>query len=273
MEKFKHIHAVHAGKSDPYTWNAPSDMEIKVDDYVVVKVVPYGHDDEISTIVRVVEIDPELYDAPGNHREVVAVADKATAEIFFNEKKVKETKASFELALVSNKGGAREVRYTVRDALLKGRVRAGLWCDALRLVRYERTSYSDFDFTVEIANMRPSTSCWGTSINFRCPSLLVKGHVTGNGDIHLGYFGSWGDDISATTLSGEMGMEFDTPYLATEGIVFAVDGEDEQVVGQSDLTKDDNELLLELVKELVYRELVAGILGHADPRNTITIRE
>lgn len=81
-------------------------MEIKVDDYVVVKVVPYGHDEEISTIVKVVEIDPELYDAPGNHREVVAVADKATAEIFFEEKKIKETKASFELDLVSpTRGG------------------------------------------------------------------------------------------------------------------------------------------------------------------------
>lgn len=270
MEKFKHIHAVHAGKSSTYTWNAPVDMGIEVGDYVVVKVVPYGHDDEISTIVKVVEIDPELYDTPGNHREVVAVADKATAEIFFEEKKIKETKASFELALVSP---SREERYTVRDALLKGRVRAGLWCDALKLVRYERTSYGDFDFTVEITNMRPSTSAWGTSINFRCPSLLMKGHVTGNGDIHLGYFGSWDDDISATALSGEMGMDFDSPYRADEGIHFAIDGEDEQVVASSDLTKDDNELLLELVKELLYRELVAGILGHAEPRNPITIRE
>lgn len=270
MEKFKHIHAVHAGKSDPYTWNAPSDMEIKVDDYVVVKVVPYGHDDEISTIVKVVEIDPELYDAPGNHREVVAVADKATAEILFEEKKIKETKASFELDLESPTRGA---RYTVREALLKGKVRAGLWCDALRLVRYERTSYSDFDFTVEIANMRTSTSYWSTSINFRIPSIVMKGHVTGNGDVHIGYFGSWEDDISASALSAEMGMEFNTPYKADEGIVFFVDGEDEQVVAQSDLTSDDNDLVKELVKELLYRELVTGILGHAEPRSPITIRK
>lgn len=245
-------------------------MQINVGDYVAVKVVPYGHDEEISTIVKVVETDPELHDASDNYREVIAVADRATAEIFFNEKKIKETKASFELDWVSP---SREERYTVRNALLKGRVRAGLWCDALKLVRYERTSYSDFDFTIEIANLRPSTSCWGTSINFRCPSLLVKGHVTGNGDIHLGYFGSWDDDISATTLSGEMGMEFNTPYRADEGIHFAIDGEDGQVVAASDLTKDDSELLLELVKELLYRELVSGILGHAEPRNTITIRE
>lgn len=270
MEKFKHIHAVHAGKSDPYTWNAPSDMEIKVDDYVVVKVVPYGHDEEISTIVKVVEIDPELYDAPGNHREVVAVADKATAEIFFEEKKIKETKASFELALVSPTRG---VRYTVRDALLKGKVRAGLYCNALKLVRYERTSYSDFDFTVEVTNLRTSGSYWCASIGFSVPTLLVKGHVTGGGDVHLGYFGSWDDDISATTLSGEMDMDFDSPYRADEGIVFVVDGDEGQVVDQKDLTKDDNELLLELVKELVYREFIVNSLGNAEPREPIIIRE
>ena len=270
MEKFKHIHAVHAGKSDPYTWNAPEGMEIKVGDYVVVKVVPYGHDEEISTIVKVVEIDPELYDAPGNHREVVAVADEATAEIFFNEKKVKETKPSFELDLVSPTRG---VRYTVRDALLKGRVRAGLYCNALKLVRYERTSYSDFDFTVEVTNLRTSGSYWCASIGFSVPTLLVKGHVTGGGDVHLGYFGSWDDDISATTLSGEMGMDFDSPYRADEGIVFVVDGDEGQVVDQKDLTKDDNELLLELVKELVYREFIVNSLGHADPRSPTTIRE
>lgn len=270
MEKFKYVHAVHAGKSSTYVWKAPFDMAISVGDYVVVKVVPYGHEEEISTIVKVVEIEPELREAPDNYREVIAVADRATAEIFFNEKKIKETKPSFELDLVSPTRG---VRYTVRDALLKGKVRAGLWCDALKLVRYERTSYSDFDFTIEVANMRTSTSYWSTSINFRIPSLIAKGHVTGNGDIHLGYFGSWDDDISASALSAEMGMEFDTPYKADEGIVFFVDGEDEQVVAQSDLTKDDSELLLELVKELLYRELVVGILGHAEPRNTITIRE
>lgn len=270
MEKFKHIHAVHAGKSSTYTWNAPVDMGIEVGDYVVVKVVPYGHDEEISTIVKVVEIDPELYDAPGNYREVVAVADKATAGIFFNEKKVKETKPSFELDLVSP---TREVRYTVRDALLKGKVRAGLYCNALKFVRYERTSYSDFDFTIEVTNLRPSGSYWSTSIGFSIPTLLVKGHVTGGGDVHLGYFGSWEDDISATTLNGEMNMDFDSPYRADEGIHFAIDGEDGQVVAASDLTKDDNELLLELVKELVYRELVVGILGHAGPREPVVIRE
>ena len=245
-------------------------MPINVDDYVVVKVVPYGHDEEISTIVKVVEIDPELYETPGNHREVVAVADKATAEIFFEEKKIKEIKPSFELSLVSP---TREVRYTVRDALRKGKERAGLWADALKLVRYERTSYGDFDFTVEITNMRTSSSCWCASINFKVPSLVVKGHVTGNGNIHLGYFGSWEDDISASNLSAEMGMEFDTPYLANEGILFAVDGEEGQVVTADDLTKDDNELLLELVKELVYRELVIHSLGSAEPREVVTIRE
>ena len=245
-------------------------MKIAVGDYVVVKVVPYGHDEEISTIVKVVEIDPELHEAPEAYRNVVAVADRATAEIFFAEKKIERTRPSFELDLVSP---TREARYTVRDAFLKGKARAGLWCDQLKLVRYERTSHSDFDFTVEVTNMRPSTSCWGTSINFAVPSLIAKGHVTGNGDIHLGYFGSWDDDISATTLSGEMGMDWDSLYRADEGIHFAIDGEDGQVVAQSDLTKDDNELLLELVKELLYRELVAGILGHAEPRSPITIRE
>nr|DAQ33519.1 MAG TPA: hypothetical protein [Caudoviricetes sp.] len=270
MEKFKHVHAVHAGKSSTYVWKAPFDMAISVGDYVVVKVVPYGHEEEISTIVKVVEIEPELHEASDNYREVIAVADRATAEIFFNEKKIKETKPSFELDLVSpTRGGC----YTVRDALLKGKARAGLWCDQLKLVRYERTSYGDYDFIVEVANMRTSTSYWSTSINFVVPSLTMKGHVTGNGDVHLGYFGSWESDISASALSAEMGMEFDTPYLATEGFHFTVDGEDGQVVAQSDLTKDDNELLLELVKELVYRELVIGILGHADPRNPITIRE
>lgn len=270
MEKFKHIHAVHAGKSDPYTWIAPEGMEIKVGDYVVVKVVPYGHDEEISTIVKVVEIDPELYDAPGNHREVVAVADRATAEIFFEEKKIKETKASFKLDLVSP---TREVHYTVRDALLKGRTRAGLWADAVKLVRYERTSYGDYDFIVEVANMRTSTSYWSTSINFVVPSLTMKGHVTGNGDVHLGYFGSWESGISASALSAEMGMEFDTPYLATEGFHFAINGEDGQVVDQKDLTKDDNDLVKELVKELLYREFVTGSLGHAGPREPVVIRE
>ena len=270
MEKFQHIHAVHELGGKAYTWKAPFDMKINVGDYVVVKVVPYGHDEEISTIVKVVEIDPELHEAPEAYKDVVAVANKATAEIFFNEKKIEKTKSSFELDLVSP---TREVRYTAHDAFLKGKARAGLWCDQLKLVRYERTSYSDFDFTVEIANMHPSTSAWGTSINFRIPSLIAKGHVTGNGDIHLGYFGSWDDDISATALSAEMSMEFDTPYRADVGIIFAVDGEDGQVVAASDLTKDDNELLLELVKELLYRELVAGILGHAEPRSPITIRE
>lgn len=270
MEKFKRVHAVHQECGNVYTWNAPADMSVNVGDYVAVKVVPYGHDEEISTIVKVVEIDPELHEAPEAYRNVVAVADKATAEIFFNEKKIKETKPSFELDLVSPTRG---VRYTVRDALLKGKIRAGLYCNALKLVRYERTSYSDFDFTVEVTNLRTSGSYWCASIGFSVPSLLVKGHVTGGGDVHLGYFGSWEDDISATTLSAETGMEFNTPYRADEGIVFVVDGEDSQVVSQSDLTKDDNELLLELVKELVYRELVTGILGHADPRNPITIRE
>lgn len=270
MEKFKHVHAVHTLGGATYTWKAPFDMAIAVGDYVVVKVVPYGHDEEISTIVKVVEIDPELHEAPGEYRNVVAVADKATAEIFFAEKKIKETKPSFELDLVSPTRG---VRYTVRDAFLKGRVRAGLWCDALKLVRYERTSYSDFDFTVEITNMKTSTSYWSSSINFVVPSLVVKGHVTGNGDVHLGYFGSWEDDISASALNAEIGMDSESPYRADEGVHFAVDGEDGQVVAASDLTKDDNELLLELVKELVYRELVAGILGHAEPRSPITIRE
>lgn len=270
MEKFKHVHAVHELGGNTYTWKAPHDMAVSVGDCVAVKVVPYGHDEEILTIVKVVEIDQELYEAPGEYRDVVAVVNKATAEIFFNEKKIKKTRPSFELGLVSP---TREVRYTARDAFLKGKARAGLWCDQLKLVRYERTSYSDFDFTVEVTNLRPSTSCWGTSINFRCPSLLVKGHVTGNGDIHLGYFGSWDDDISATTLSAEMGMEFNTPYRADEGIVFAIDGEDGQVVAQSDLTKDDNELLLELVKELVYREFIVSSLGNAEPREPIIIRE
>nr|DAN71443.1 MAG TPA: hypothetical protein [Caudoviricetes sp.] len=270
MEKFQLVHAVHTLGGNTYTWRAPHDMVIAVDDYIVVKVVPYGHDEEISTIVKVVEIDPELHDAPESYCNVVAVADKATAEIFFNEKKIKETKPSFELDLVSP---TREVRYTVRDALLKGKARAGLWCDALKLVRYERTSYSDFDFTIEVANMKTSTSYWSTSINFVIPSLVVKGHVTGNGDVHLGYFGSWDDDISASALNAEMGMDSESPYRADEGIVFFVDGEDEQVVAASDLTKSDNELLLELVKELLYRELVTGILGHAEPRSPITIRE
>lgn len=270
MEKFQHIHAVHGDGGNTYTWKAPADMKINVGDYVAVKVTPYGHDEVISTVVKVVEIDPELHSAPEGYKDVLAVVDKATAEIFFKEREIEKIKTSFELGLISP---TREVPYTVRDALLKGKARAGLWCDQLKLVRYERTSYSDFDFTVEVANLRPSTSCWGTSINFRCPSLLVKGHVTGNGDIHLGYFGSWDDDISATALSAEMGMDFDSPYRADEGIVFAIDGEDGQVVAASDLTKDDNELLLELVKELLYRELVAGILGHADPRSPITIRE
>lgn len=270
MEKFKHVHAVHQDGGNTYTWKAPFDMSISVGDYIVVKVVPYGHDEEISTIVKVVEIDPELHEAPEAYRDVVAVADKATAEIFFNEKKIKETKPSFELGLVSPTRG---VRYTVRDALLKGKVRAGLWADMVKLVRYERTSYGDFDFTIEVANMRTSDSYWCASIGFAVPSLVAKGHVTGNGDIHLGYFGSWDDDISATSLSAEMGMEFDTPYRADEGIVFSVDGEDDQVVASGDLTKEDNELLLELVKELVYRELVLHSLGRTEPREVVTIRE
>lgn len=270
MEKFQIVHAVHNDGGNTYTWKAPHDMRIAVGDYIAVKVVPYGHDEEISTIVKVVEIDPEPRRAPGEYRNVVAVADKATAEIFFNEKKVKETKPSFELDLVSPTRG---VRYTVRDALLKGKVRAGLYCNALKLVRYERTSYSDFDFTVEITNLRTSGSYWCTSIGFSVPTLLVKGHVTGNGDVHLGYFGSWEDDISATTLSGEMGMEFDTPYRADEGIVFVVDDGEGQVVDQKDLTKDDNELLLELVKELVYREFIVNSLGNAEPREPVIIRE
>lgn len=270
MEKFKYVHCAHAGKDSTYTWVAPASMELNVGDYVVVKVVPYGHDEEIPVIVKVTGIDQELYETPGNHREVVAVADKATAEIFFNEKKIKETKPSFELGLVSPTRG---VRYTVRDALLKGKVRAGLWADMVKLVRYERTSYGDFDFTIEVANMRTSDSYWCASIGFAVPSLVAKGHVTGNGDIHLGYFGSWDDDISATSLSAEMGMEFDTPYRADEGIVFSVDGEDNQVVASGDLTKEDNELLLELVKELVYRELVLHSLGRTEPREVVTIRE
>lgn len=270
MEKFKHVHAVHAGKSSTYVWKAPFDMAISVGDYVVVKVVPYGHEEEISTIVKVVEIEPELHEASDNYREVIAVADRATAEIFFNEKKIKETKPSFELDLVSPTRG---VHYTVRDALLKGKVRAGLYCNVLKLVRYERTSYSDFDFTIEVTNLRPSGSYWSTSISFLIPTLLVKGHVTGGGDVHLGYFGSWEDDISATTLSGEMGMEFDTPYRAGEGIIFVVDGGEGQVVAASDLTKDDNELLLELVKELVYREFIVNSLGNVGPREPIIIRE
>lgn len=264
------MHAVHQEGGNTYTWKAPFDMAISVGDYIVVKVVPYGYDEEISTIVKVVEIDPELHDAPEAYRDVLAVADKATAKIFFEEKKRMETKASFELDLESPTRGA---RYTVRDALLKGMVRAGLWADAVKLVRYERTSYGDYDFIVEVANMRTSTSYWSTSINFVVPSLTMKGHVTGNGDVHLGYFGSWESDISASALSAEMGMESDTPYLATEGFHFAVDGEDGQVVAASDLTKDDNDLVKELVKELLYREFVTGSLGHAGPREPVVIRE
>lgn len=270
MENFQHIHAVHGDGGKAYTWKAPVDMKINVGDYIAVKVTPYGHDEEISTIVKVVEIDPELHPAPESYRDVVAVVDKATAEIFFKEKEIEMIRPSFEISLISP---SREVRYTARDALLKGKARAGLWCDQLKLVRYERTSHGDFDFTIEITNMRPSSSCWGSSINFRIPSIVMKGHVTGNGDVHTGYFGSWEDDISASALNAEMGMEFDTPYKADEGIVFFVDGEDEQVVAQSDLTSDDNDLVKELVKELLYRELVTGILRHADPRSPITIRE
>lgn len=270
MEKFQHIHAVHGDGGNTYTWKAPEDMVINVGDYIAVKVVPYGHDEEILTIVNVVGIDPELHPAPESYRDVVAVVDKTTAEIFFAEKKIEMIKPSFELGLISP---TREVPYTVRDALLKGKARAGLWCDQLKLVRYERTSYSDFDFTVEVTNMRSSSSYWSTSINFCVPSIVMKGHVTGNGDVHLGYFGSWEDDISASALSAEMGMEFDTPYRADEGFHFAVDGEDGQVVAQSDLTKDDHDLVKELVKELLYREFVTGSLGHAGPRSPITIRE
>ena len=270
MEKFQHVHAVHTLGGATYTWKAPFDMAISVGDYIVVKVVPYGHDEEISTIVKVVEIDPELHTAPEAYRNVVAVADRATAEIFFAEKKITETKPSFELDLVSPTRG---VRYTVRDALLKGKVRAGLYCNDLKLVRYERTNYRDFDFTIEVTNLRPSGSYWSTSIGFSIPTLLVKGHVTGGGDVHLGYFGSWEDDISATTLSGEMNMDFDNPYRADEGIIFVVDGGEGQVVDQKDLTKDDNELLLELVKELVYREFIVNSLGNAEPREPVVIRE
>ena len=271
-KKFKYVEAIHELDSqNTYIWAADASLDVKVGDYVIVKCVPYGQTEEISTIVKVVEIDPEVYPSAGCHKEVIAVASKITAEIFFQEKKYRKSKASKELALVSP---TREVPYTARDAFLKGKVRAGLWCEELTLVRHECTMYGDFDFIVEVRNMGPSSSCWTNSINFVIPSLIVKGHVTGNGDVLLGSFGSNDMEISATALSEQYGIEVNTPCLAEDGIIFFINGLEEEsyAVSLEDLTEGDVELLLELVKELVYRELINTAFEQIDVGEPLYVR-